>query len=439
MESWDCRVLDASVRFVHQPFRVPLRLSTGAIAEITEARAEVRVQIAGREAAGQGSIYLSDLWAWPDPQLDHTERDRVLRRFCEELAGDLPRHTGEPAHPLELGLRLHHAALHRACIPNPTALARSMCASPFDAALHDAAGQALGCSAFAFYDTPFSSPSADPLWSPAAAAQAGSAATAIRRLLRPEPKRALAAWIIVGPHDSFDRDVAPWIRERGYHCFKLKVAARDPEEDAHFAARVYRETHRLGARNIRLCADPNGAYPGPEAAVRFLDTLQATDPDAYAAFEYIEQPAGREVTVRPHDWRAVAQRRPVLLDEGLTDLDILPLAREQGWSGFALKTCKGHSFALVAAAWAATHGRAIALQDLTNPGLSFIHAALFAAFVPTLNDVELNSPQFTPAANAGWVSHLPQLFEPRDGRHRLPKVLPPGLGSVGLRPDRDDG
>ena len=135
MESWDCRVLDASVRFVHQPFRVPLRLSTGAIADITEARAEVRVQIAGREAAGQGSIYLSDLWAWPDPQLDHTERDRVLRGFCEQLAADLPRHTGEPAHPLELGLRLHHAALHRACIPNPTALARSMCASPFDAAL----------------------------------------------------------------------------------------------------------------------------------------------------------------------------------------------------------------------------------------------------------------------------------------------------------------
>ena len=84
----------------------------------------------------------------------------------------------------------------------------------------------------------------------------------------------------------------------------------------------------------------------------------------------------------------------------------------QGWSGFALKTCKGHSVALTAAAWARRRGLLLSLQDLTNPGRALIHAALFAAHVPMINDVELNSPQFTPAANAEWLPRLAGLFEP---------------------------
>jgi hypothetical protein len=119
----------------------------------------------------------------------------------------------------------------------------------------------------------------------------------------------------------------------------------------------------------------------------------------------------------------------VMLDEGLTDLDLLDEAVAQGWSGLALKTCKGHSFALVAAAWAQRRGMPLALQDLTNPGLALIHAALFAARVPTVNGAELNSPQFTPAANGAWLPRLAALFDPRDGLHHLPHPAPPGLGS----------
>jgi hypothetical protein len=71
----------------------------------------------------------------------------------------------------------------------------------------------------------------------------------------------------------------------------------------------------------------------------------------------------------------------------------------------------------------------LSLQDLTNPGLSAIHAALFAAHVPTINGVELNSPQFTPAANAPWLPRLAGLLEPRDGMHRLGDGPIIGLGS----------
>ena len=92
-----------------------------------------------------------------------------------------------------------------------------------------------------------------------------------------------------------------------------------------------------------------------------------------------------------------------------------------------MKTCKGHSFALAAAAWAHERGWLLSLQDLTNPGAALVHAALFAAHVPTLNGAELNSPQFTPAANADWAARWPQLFDPRDGFHRLPRNTVIGL------------
>ncbi|MCC6680715.1 MAG: hypothetical protein IT445_07415 [Phycisphaeraceae bacterium] len=83
---------------------------------------------------------------------------------------------------------------------------------------------------------------------------------------------------------------------------------------------------------------------------------------------------------------------------------------------------------MIAAAWALQHGMALSLQDLTNPGLSAVHAALFAARVPTMNGVEINSPQFTPAANEAWRNRHPGLFQISDGIHHLPDVTMIGLG-----------
>jgi L-alanine-DL-glutamate epimerase-like enolase superfamily enzyme len=416
------RILDAQVTFHHRPFRTPLRISTGVISEITEARARVTVRVDGREAAGHGSIYLSDLWAWPEPGLTHDQRDCALRTLCEQIAARLPDLCGAAAHPLELGLRLHEGANHLDVPLNPPVLARSMAASPFDAAIHDAAGIALGRSAFDLYEEPLPVPSADGLFR-------GGACAAIARLLRPEPLAELDAWLVAGPHDSLVQDIAPWVCDRGYRCFKLKLLARDPAEDAAFTRQFYRGVLELGARDPRLSADPNGAYPSPVAAQKYLEGLRSLDPEAFAALAYLEQPTGREITEDPHDWHAAADLKPILLDEGLTGLEILDEAAAQGWSGFALKTCKGHSFALVAAAWAAKRGLLISLQDLTNPGLSLLHAALFAARVPTVNGAELNSPQFTPAANAEWLPRLHPLFEPARGKHRLPEPFPIGLGS----------
>jgi L-alanine-DL-glutamate epimerase-like enolase superfamily enzyme len=413
--------LDAKIAFATQPFARALQLSSGVIATITEAQASVTVRANGIEAQGKGSIYLSDLWAWPESPLSHEERDRILRAYCKRIAARLCDWCdGEPSHPLELGLRLHRALEEE---PNelPT-LARAMCGSPFDAAIHDACGKALRCCAFDFYRETQPIPAADRLFP-----QDGACA-AIGRLLRP-PHDVLDAWLVVGAHDSLQDIILPEIFKHGYRCFKLKLTGRDIEADIARTREVFHAV-RTFVESPRLSGDSNEANSDASSVLEYLRLLQERDSAAFAALEYLEQPTSRDIWRNAYNWRDVAKLKPVLLDEGLTDFESMEEAVRQGWSGFALKTCKGHSFALIAAAWAHERGLKLALQDLTNPGLAAIHSFLFAAHVPTCNGVEINSPQFTPAANMPWLPRLSGLFEPGQGVHHLAETRPPGLGST---------
>ncbi|HRJ71239.1 MAG TPA: hypothetical protein PLS03_03385 [Terrimicrobiaceae bacterium] len=248
------RVLDASVEFLDQPFLKPLQLSSGLITQATEARVAVTVRVDGREGTGRGSIYLSDLWAWPGMSPDRAEKDRVLRALCTTLAGSLAAACGgEDEHPLELGLRLHHTISVPAYAPGIPLLARAVCGSPFDAAIHDAAGQVLGRSAFEFYGKSVAIPSADK-WFPGKGAVA-----AIRETLR-EPVRELDAWWIVGAGDDLEGAVGPAVRERGMRCFKIKALGRDNDADAARVAEISRAARGWGispprAANARTAPD----------------------------------------------------------------------------------------------------------------------------------------------------------------------------------------
>jgi len=420
------RVVAAEVAFRSRPLATPLHLSSGVIVEVTEAQAVVDVEAGARRRRGRGRgvVSLSDLWAWPRGALDRAQRVAALRAFCQTLAAELPRLAGrELVHPAELGLRLHAWARDVADVPgDPPPLARALCASPLDAALHDAVGNALETSAFALFDDLPPLPAADRYFAP------GGAARAIRGVLGP-PRRELPAWLVVHAADDVEATVADAVRRAGYRSFKLKIAGADPRRDAAETARVHRAASAAAGGSVTLSIDSNEGHAGPAAVREYLHALERIDPAAYRSVAYLEQPTSREIQREAFDWRPVTAHKPVLLDEGLTDLEILPIARRQGWSGLALKTCKGHSLLLASAAWAQHNGLALTLQDLTNPGIGLIHAALVGARLPTLNGVELNSPQFTPAANREFLPRLSPLFEPRDGVHRLPQSVPPGLGS----------
>lgn len=413
----------AGVTFCSRPFMTPLRLSSGPIDEITQVDATVRVRVGTREGTGRGSIYLSDLWAWPHPSLMHQVRDAAMRALCETIACNLRAWCGsEPAHPLELGARLHESVQAMPAEGMPT-LARMVCASPFDAAVHDATGIAVSRSAFDLYDEPAQLPSVDEFF------PGRDARSAIRRTLR-APMRELDAWLVIGVGETAPHRLMPWIRQHGYRCFKLKLAGQDPRADADQTIQLYQVVSELGARQPRLAVDANCATPDADNVLEYLLQLRSASSDAFEALEYLEQPTARDISASPQDWRAVSRLKPVVLDEGLTGMSSLAEAYAQGWTGIAVKTCKGHSLALATAAWAHEHGMSLVAQDLTNPGIAAIHSALLAAHLPVTNGVEINSPQYTPAANAEWLPRLADLFEPTDGRHHLTFPIPPGLGTM---------
>ena len=122
--------------------------------------------------------------------------------------------------------------------------------------------------------------------------------------------------------------------------------------------------------------------------------------------------------------------RPVVIDESLLDLESLQIAREMGYTGAALKACKGQTQSLLMAAAARRYGLFLCVQDLTCPGASLIQSASLAAHVPGLSAIEANSRQYVPAANAEWEERFPGVFRIEGGRMNTGILTGLGLGAV---------
>ena len=101
-----------------------------------------------------------------------------------------------------------------------------------------------------------------------------------------------------------------------------------------------------------------------------------------------------------------------------------------GYTGVALKACKGQSQAMLMAAAAQKFGMFLCVQDLTCPGAALIHSAGIAARVPGNAGIEANARQFVPSASAAWDARFPGLFTIHDGVMRTGQLTGPGLGAV---------
>jgi L-alanine-DL-glutamate epimerase-like enolase superfamily enzyme len=146
---------------------------------------------------------------------------------------------------------------------------------------------------------------------------------------------------------------------------------------------------------------------------------------------YIEQPTARDLKRhRRNTMHEAAKLRPIVVDESLTDVESLLLAREMGYTGVALKACKGQSHAMLMAAAAQKYRMFLCVQDLTCPGASLVHSAGIAARVPGNAGIEANARQFVPSANAAWESRFPGLFTIREGVMLTGQLTGAGLGAV---------
>jgi len=144
---------------------------------------------------------------------------------------------------------------------------------------------------------------------------------------------------------------------------------------------------------------------------------------------YIEQPTHRDLRANPENrMHAAAKIKPVVIDESLIDLESLLLAREQGYSGVALKACKGQTEALLMGAAAQKYNLFLCVQDLTCIGYSFLHSASIAARIPSVQAIEGNGRQYCPAGNRGWDERFPGMFKITDGTVKTAELNGPGLG-----------
>jgi L-alanine-DL-glutamate epimerase-like enolase superfamily enzyme len=181
-------------------------------------------------------------------------------------------------------------------------------------------------------------------------------------------------------------------------------------------------------RRFLLSADSNEQTENAAACVAFLEKLRRDCPAAFNKLLYLEQPTSRDLRARHEDVRAVARIKPVLVDEAVAEPEDLDLAYELGWSGAALKTCKGHTGALLTIARTAEAGKVYTVQDLTNPAYAYIHSVGLAARSRPLMGVEANARQFIPAASAELAARFPRLFTLRNGEIETHEIRSVGLG-----------
>jgi L-alanine-DL-glutamate epimerase-like enolase superfamily enzyme len=214
---------------------------------------------------------------------------------------------------------------------------------------------------------------------------------------------------------------------------KIKLSGDDLAWDVDRVARV--EQVAIEAQTQRGCdtwhysLDFNERCPNVQYVLDFLGQIQERSPSALSRVQYIEQPTHRDLRANPENrMHQAAEIKPVVIDESLVDFESLQLAREQGYSGVALKACKGHSEALLMGAAAQKYDLFLCVQDLTCIGFSFLHSASVAARIPTVAAIEGNGRQYCPAGNRGWDQRFPGMFEITDGAVATGELRGMGLG-----------
>ncbi len=416
-------------------YRAPYVFGGKSVDRVTLLNVNVVVQGKdGRTAKGFGSMPLGNVWAYPSKTLTYDETLGAMKTLAgkiEKIAGS----HAEYGHPVDLGVALEPLYL-RAADGMPK-LAVLVTASPFDAAVHDAYGKLLKRSTYQTYGQ-------DTMRHDLAAYLGKDfRGEYLDRYIQTQPTPRIHIYHSVGGADPIEladvktplRDglpntLAEWIRYNGLTHLKIKLNGSDLAWDVDRVVRIERAAQSAKS-SPTYCLDFNENCPNVDYLLDFLSQIRAKVPAAFDRVQYVEQPTKRDLKAdRANVMHAAAKLRPVVIDESLTDLESLLLAREMGYTGVAIKACKGQTQAVLMAAAAKKFGMFLCVQDLTCPGASFVHSAGLAAHVPGITTIEANSRQYVPKANQPWANKMPDLFVIRDGTIETGVLRGPGLSAV---------
>src|SRR5690606_11959617 len=143
-----------------------------------------------------------------------------------------------------------------------------------------------------------------------------------------------------------------------------------------------------GAQWFYSC-DFNEKCANVDYVLQFLERIRKQNKAACDRIQYIEQPTHRDLKAHPENkMHAAAKIKPIVIAESLVAYESLLLAREQGYTGVALKACKGQTESLLMAAAAQKFGMFLCVQDLTCPGTAFLQSASLAARIPGVAAIE---------------------------------------------------
>jgi L-alanine-DL-glutamate epimerase-like enolase superfamily enzyme len=446
----DIRIRDIRTSYEDFRYRTPIKFGGVALDRVTILNVVVDVECRGGSIAhGFGSMPLGNVWAYPSKTMSYDQTLGAMREVVDQVAAVYRGYT-EFGHPIDITWAIEHVYVREAedvgqrlkvADPIPV-LATMVCASAFDAALHDAFGKAHGLNCFSTYGPEFLKHDLGHYL--------GSEFDGRRLnefvLTKAKPRMPLyhlvgaldpltAADVSKPVGDGLPETLAEWIPFNGLTHLKIKLNGDDLEWDVSRVVGVNRvaekEQAKRGVGVWHYSLDFNEKCANVGYLLEFLRRVKELTPRGFERIQYIEQPTKRDLkSDRANVMHEASKLRPVVIDESLIDLESLRVAKEMGYTGAALKACKGQTQSLLMAAAAIKDGMFLCVQDLSCPGASLIHSASLAAHIPGIAAIESNSRQYCPAANEPWAPRFPGMFRITDGTMETGLLDGPGLGAV---------
>ena len=452
LRTTDIRIEEISFGYEDHLYRAPYMFGGRSVDRVTLLNVNCVVKTNnGHTARGFGSMTMGNQWAFPSNVMGYDVTLGAMKALVERLNKIINGYK-ETGHPLDAFVALEPEFLKAAeevsrelklATPIPK-LCTLVTASAFDAAIHDAFGKVHRRSSWQTYgrdllprdlshylNADFKGESLDRylLKQPVPRIPLFHSVGASDPLLESDIKKRVG--------DGLPETLPDWIRFNGLTHFKIKLNGGDREADTQRILKIDRIVdENLSPAKQKLCKyllDFNERCDNVGYLLEVLRRVKESAPQGFARIQYIEQPTQRDLRAdRANVMHEAAKLRPVVIDESLTDLESLLLAREMGYTGVALKACKGQSHAVLMAAAAQKYKMSLCVQDLTCPGASFIHSCSIASHVPGVGGLEGNSRQYVPTANEKWKKDFPGLFIIKDGMLRTSALNQPGLGIIKL-------
>ncbi len=448
MKPTDIRIRDIAIDTEDWLYRSPIKFGGVALDRATLLNVHCTVETRnGKVAKGFGSMPLGNVWAYPSKKMSYDQTLAAMKAVVARVH-QITSDYREFGHPVDITHALepiyHRAAADeskRLATPDPIPpLCTLVAASPFDAALHDAFGKVHGLNCFSTYGPDFMSHDLSHYLG------AEFKGEWLDRYVDKKAKPRMPLYHLVGALDALTpADVAKpigdglpetlgdWIHFNGLTHLKIKLNGDDLNWDVERVVGVNQvaetEQKKRSVTKWYYSLDFNEKCANVGYLLEFLRKVKERTPAGFEKIQYIEQPTKRDLKAdRANVMHEASKLRPVVIDESLLDLESLRLAKEMGYTGAALKACKGQSQSLLIAAAAKKDGMFLCVQDLSCPGASLIHSASIAAHVPGVAAIEANSRQYCPAANEPWVQKFPGMFRIKDGTMETGLLDGVGLG-----------